>query len=257
MRAAEALELLHGAALIHDDIIDRATERRGRPALHVRIGIGPAIVLADYLILRCYSVLGDLDSPRCVEVMNTLSDYSKECCRGQVEELLGTTDSDPEESYLRIIRGKTASQFAAAVTIGAILGKGLPSEREALRRYALNVGIAFQIRDDELDLVGQPAIMGKPIGNSLEDGRPMLPIIYLEKYGSRAALEQYRTLRGCLRDRRSDLVNLLEQERIMDQVRVAQTHHVALALSELAHLRLSPAVNTLEAIAYYAIARHT
>lgn len=253
IHGAKALELLHGAALVHDDIIDRARERRGRPALHVLIGTGPALVLGDYLILRSYAVLGQAESVRALEALNALSYYAQECCHGQVEELIPAT-GDPEEGYLSIVRGKTAAQFVAATAIGAILGGGSAAEMNALRAYAFNLGIAFQIRDDELDLTGEAAVMGKPTGKSLDNGRPMLPIIYLKKYGSAAAVQRYRLMRreGLPP---SELVPVLESEGIFDRVRAVQETYLNQALEALDGLRTSREARAMAAIACYAISR--
>src|SRR5262249_52080499 len=144
---ASALELLHGASLIHDDIVDEAAERRSRPALHVQMGIGPALILGDYLILRAFTVLREsphVHSPeRVIEASNSFNYYARLGCRGEPNELMPTGEGNPEDDSLTIGQGKTASQFAAAVTLPAILGGGTSGEIEALRAYGLNVGIAF------------------------------------------------------------------------------------------------------------------
>jgi geranylgeranyl pyrophosphate synthase len=191
---ASALELLHGASLIHDDIVDEAAERRSRPALHVQIGIGPALILGDYLILRYFAILRELhpiyDLERVIEASNT----AQLCCLGELHELMPTGEGNPEDEYLTIVRGKTASQFAAAVTLPAILGGGTSGEIEALRTYGLNVGIAFQIQDDVLDIVGDTGLLGKPLGTCLVKERLLLPLIYFERYGSSNALRHYHRI---------------------------------------------------------------
>ena len=135
---ASALELLHGASLIHDDIVDEAAERRSRPALHVQIGIGPALILGDYLILRSFAILREshpvYDLERVIEASNTLNYYAQLCCLGELHELMPTGEGNPEDEYLTIVRGKTASQFAAAVTCqpsweGELQGKSKPCGR--------------------------------------------------------------------------------------------------------------------------------
>jgi geranylgeranyl diphosphate synthase type II len=179
---ASALELLHGASLIHDDIVDEATERRSRPALHVQLGIGPALLLGDYLILRAFTVLGE--SPhvysleRLIEASNALNYYAQLCCLGELHELMPTGEGNPEDEYLTIVQGKTASQFAAAVTVPAIVGGGTTGEIEALRSYGLNVGIAFQIQDDLLNLEPGSAY-GKELNGDLWEGKRTLMLIHL------------------------------------------------------------------------------
>ncbi|MDC8450572.1 MAG: polyprenyl synthetase family protein [Nitrospira sp.] len=105
---AEALELLHGASLIHDDIVDEAAERRSLPALHVRIGIGPALILGDYLILRTFTVLQESQDiyglERMIEASHALNSYAQLCCLG---ELMLTGEGNPEDEYFTIVKGKT------------------------------------------------------------------------------------------------------------------------------------------------------
>src|SRR6185295_9053221 len=185
---ASALELLHGASLIHDDVVDEAAERRGRPALHVQMGIGPALILGDYLILRAFTVLREshpvYDLESIIEASHTLNYYAQLCCLGELHELMPTGEGNPEHEYLAIVQGKTASQFAAAVTLPAIVGGGTSGEIEALRTYGLNMGIAFQIQDDVLDIVEDTGLLGTPVGTCLVKERLLLPVIYLKRYGS-------------------------------------------------------------------------
>ncbi|MEO7145850.1 MAG: polyprenyl synthetase family protein, partial [Bryobacteraceae bacterium] len=211
--AAEAMELLHVAALIHDDIIDRADERRGLPALHRSIGESAALVVGDYLILRSFDVLAravtNESSVRVLKAVRALSRFAQECCRGQLREIAPYPDGRFEElaqngarrtlcaseqQYFSIVRGKTASQFAAAVTLGAVSGNASDGDLRALRTFGVNAGIAFQIRDDELDLIGDSAVLGKPAGTSMGAGRPMLPFIYLAKHGSPDALAAFAAM---------------------------------------------------------------
>jgi geranylgeranyl pyrophosphate synthase len=239
--AAQALELLHGASLIHDDIVDGATERRGRSALHLQIGVGPAVVLGDYLILRAYTVFAQAQSPRVLEALQVLSQCAEECCRGQVEEL-SSKSGDPEENYFSIVRGKTASQFVAAATVGGILGDGRPEEIEALRVFALNLGIAFQIRDDELDL-----------SNELVQSSS-LPLIFLQKYGSKSALEKYSqiTRNG---GNQSELRELLREDGMFDRLRVVKEQHLNQALEAVKSLRNASEESAMTAMAQHAILR--
>jgi geranylgeranyl pyrophosphate synthase len=255
---AEAVELLHGASLVHDDIIDEAGERRGLPALHRRVGVGAALVLGDYLLMRSFAVLGTaqagFEPARLLEALNTLSHHAQECCRGQVQELLPSDRLDPEEAYRAIVRGKTASLFAAAATVGAILGGGSRAEVDVLRQYGLNVGMAFQIQDDVLDLAGEAQSLGKPVGQSLVQGRPMLPLVYLHKYGSAAAAAELSRMEQAGLDR-LQLVALLQRENIFSRVRATQERYLTTAGRSLEGLRPSAEVEVLRGLALYAVTR--
>jgi geranylgeranyl pyrophosphate synthase len=258
---ASALELLHGASLIHDDMVDEAAERRGRPALHLQVGTGPALILGDYLILRAFTVLREspyVYGPESViEASNTLNYYAQLCCLGELHELMPTGEDDPEDEYLTIVQGKTASQFAAAVTLPAILGGGTSGDIEALRTYGLNVGIAFQIQDDVLDIVEDTGLLGTPVGIRLAKERLLLPVIYLERYGSPTALRQYRRILQAEVGRSVQLVALLKEEGIWDRIQVTQDRYVSAALEALECLHPSDARANLSVLAMSAVHHHT
>jgi len=250
-----ALELLHGASLIHDDIVDAADTRRGMPALHVQVGIGPALVLGDYLILRSFAVLREAETvyePYAVlGALHTLNHYAQACCLGEVYELLPSGQSDPEAHYLSVVKGKSAAPFIAAATLPAILAMGTLGEIEALRAYGLNLGIAFQIQDDVLDLIGDASILGKPVGLSLVKGRPMLPLIYLEREGSPPARREYRRLQQ-LEEGRAELVRLLTAEGIWERVSTTRDKYVSAAQHALDRLSPSEGTDALRVFASYA-----
>jgi geranylgeranyl pyrophosphate synthase len=254
--AAEAIELLHGASLFHDDIIDRASERRGLTSLHLRLGVGPALVLGDDLLLRAFAVLAEARAAhppaRVLEATELLNELARECCRGQLEELCSARWIS-EEKYLEIVRGKTAAPFVAAGVLGAILGGGTSAHVARIRIYAGMIGVAFQIGDDLLDLVGEAGLIGKPTGNSLAQGRPMLPLIYLGRIGSEAALAEFARLTESDRPRH-ELVALLEREGILERVRRVQQEHVEAALAALENLPSADGADALRALAARATA---
>lgn len=257
---AAALELLHGASLIHDDIVDEAAERRSLPALHVRIGIGPALILGDYLILRAFSILQELHhvygQERMHEASHAFNSYAQSCCLGELHELQPTGSGNLEDEYLTIVRGKTASQFAAAVTLPAIVGGGTSEEIDALQTYGLNVGIAFQIQDDVLDIVGDAEALRKPAGTGLVKVRLLLPLIYLERYGSAAALREYRRIQHTEADRLVQLSVLLKEEGILDRIKLTQDRYLSAGLRALERLRPSDDCSILSVLATYAVSHH-
>jgi geranylgeranyl pyrophosphate synthase len=258
---ASALELLHGASLIHDDMVDQTAERRSRPALHVQIGIGPALILGDYLILRAFTVLREshpvYDLERVIEASHTLNDYAQLCCLGELHELMPTGEGNPEDEYLAIAQGKTASQFAAAVTVPAIVGGGTSGEIEALRTYGLNLGIAFQIQDDVLDIVEDTGLLGTPVGIGLAKERLLLPVIYLERYGSPTALRHYRRIQQTEAGRTVQLAVLLKEEGIWDRIKVTQDRYLSAGLQALECLHPSAERANLSVLATYAVHHHT
>ena len=245
---AAALELMHGASLIHDDIVDETKTRRGRPALHIQMGIGPAIILGDYLILRAITVLGESRSvfglEKTREASHALNSYAQACCLGEIRELLSTRENTDDE-YLRIAKGKTASQFAAAVTLPAILGGGTSEEIDALRTYGLNVGIAFQIRDDIQDIDDDAAI----------NGRLSWPLLYLQRHGSSTAPQHSRHLLPAVAGRPGRVAAFLKDEGIVDCLKTMRDQHVSAGLQALEQLRPSDGRAHLALLASYAVYR--
>jgi geranylgeranyl pyrophosphate synthase len=176
--AAAGVELLHTASLIHDDTVDRAALRRGKPTLNSQLSSGAVILIGDYLFAQSAMLAAATNSTRVVSVFaSTLGDI----CDGQLMEIFDAQRLDQtREEYERRIYGKTAALFAGAAEMGAILGRAPESHIAALRRYGADLGTAFQVVDDILDLTGGTQDLGKPAGNDLRQGTVTLPtIIYL------------------------------------------------------------------------------
>jgi octaprenyl-diphosphate synthase len=172
---AAAVEEIHAASLVHDDVIDGAEQRRGRPSAPAALGQRAAVLAGDYLAAAAYRQVTVARLPGAVEtlaeaaVQMTLAEVSGSVSRG---ELLS------EAQYLGLIAGKTGALFAASAYLGGLVA-GLPADdREALRRYGQALGQAFQIRDDLLDLYGEAGDLGKPVRHDLEEGVYTLPLIY-------------------------------------------------------------------------------
>ena len=148
--AAAAVELLHGASLIHDDIVDQAAERRGLPAVHAVVSSETAIILGDYLVFRSFTKLcenqGVHQERNIIEAVRVLSRYAEQCCQGQVDEQTRSSATCSEEEYLTLARKKTASQFAAAAQLGAILVGASKEEVDVLGAYGLALGTHFRFR---------------------------------------------------------------------------------------------------------------
>ncbi|GGM66237.1 heptaprenyl diphosphate synthase subunit II [Thermogymnomonas acidicola] len=180
---AAGYELIHTASLIHDDIIDNASFRRGLPTLNVKIGVNNAIVVADYLFAKAYE-LGSRYGPVVSKVM---ADASTKLAEGQILEAINLGNlSLPEETYLKIIENKTA-RFFAACALGATIAAGAPENvRKNLTDFAYNLGMAFQITDDILDIVGDQKKIGKPVLTDIRHSAITLPIIVALRNASSA-----------------------------------------------------------------------
>jgi len=175
---AAAFELIHSATLIHDDINDSGELRRGRVAAYKKFGVQKALIAGDFLFVRSFR-LGGYWNQKVVEII------SEACTATAESEILQQAyEFDPNtrlETYLKIIEGKTAMSMWAACKVGAYLGEGAQRQIEHIGQFGLNVGMAFQIVDDMLDINGNVKDLGKPKGVDLTDGKPTLPLMIAMK----------------------------------------------------------------------------
>ena len=203
--AAAGVELLHTASLIHDDSIDRAALRRGKATLNSKLSSGAVILIGDFLFAQSAMLAAATDNTRVVAVFaSTLGDI----CDGQLREMFDAHRLDQtREEYERRIFGKTASLFAGAAEMGAILGGAPESDVQTLRSYGADLGLAFQIMDDVLDLREGTAALGKPAGNDLRQGTVTLPtMLYAADLApSSAEAEDLRAVVSGDRDDRESL----------------------------------------------------
>ncbi|PWT85599.1 MAG: hypothetical protein C5B57_02625 [Blastocatellia bacterium] len=184
---AAVVEFIHTATLVHDDIIDDSDLRRGRLAVHSRWGNDITVLLGDYLYIKSMALALTHDS---LEVIRLLCDVTLRMIEGELYQLTKNGDADiTEEEHFDIIRRKTAYLFGGCAQIGGMLGKVGTEREQALREYGFNLGIAFQIVDDLLDVTGDAEALGKPVGGDLREGKMTLPLIHLlrqnEEVGAR------------------------------------------------------------------------
>ncbi len=173
---ASIFEYLHAATLLHDDVVDEAGLRRGRPAARVRYGNDSVILVGDFLFSKSYSLAVELGD---IRFMQALTDCTTYMAEGQVLELIHTDDLDLSPAgYLEVIRAKTAVLIAAACQMGAIAAQASADQVKALYDYGMALGIAFQMVDDALDYVGTQHEFGKPVGHDLAEGKITLPFIH-------------------------------------------------------------------------------
>jgi geranylgeranyl pyrophosphate synthase len=187
-KLAAAVEVLHTATLIHDDLVDGAGLRRGRETLHTTWPVDVTILAGDVLLAQTAALVAALESPR---ILGVFADTLCTMSAGEIRQLLTSGEGHcSREDYYRRIEAKTASLCAAATEMAGILAEVDGTQIDALRRFGWELGIAFQIVDDVLDFVGDEAQLGKPAGSDLRQGLVTLPVIcYLERAGSDTAVE--------------------------------------------------------------------
>jgi len=174
---AACVELIHNATLLHDDVIDNSSLRRGIKTSNTIWGNQSSILVGDYLLSRCFEMMVEDGSP---EILKLLSSTSSKIAQGEVLQLEYKGEIDIlEEIYFNIINSKTASLFAAAARVGACIANKNKKEKDALESYGRNLGLAFQIADDALDYYSTKTIFGKEIGKDFFEGKVTLPIIFL------------------------------------------------------------------------------
>lgn len=179
---AAVIEFIHTATLLHDDVVDISSLRRGRATANAKWGNAPSVLVGDFLYSRAFQLLVALGN---MPLMQLLADTTNTIAEGEVLQL--TKAGDPtttEEAYFKVIENKTAVLFAAATKGAALLSTQPTNIADALYRSGLNLGIAFQLADDVLDYLGDPQKMGKNIGDDLSEGKPTLPLITTIQRGS-------------------------------------------------------------------------
>ena len=181
---AATIEFIHTATLLHDDVVDESGLRRGRKTANAVWGNAGAVLSGDFLYSRAFQMM--VDSGR-MRVMQVMADTTNAIAEGEVLQLLNCGDADVDEArYLRVIELKTARLFEAACRLGAIAADQPDAVQQRLHDYGHHLGIAFQLIDDLLDYIADPAVSGKNLGTDLAEGKPTLPLIHAMKHGSTA-----------------------------------------------------------------------
>jgi octaprenyl-diphosphate synthase len=196
-----AMELVHTATLIHDDIIDRSAMRRQQPTFHERFGTERAVLMGDYLYATAFALLAGLRDPY---VTGYMADICQQLLRGEFHEVDCRFNLElTEAEYLDIVRDKTACLIAASCHLGAHLAKAPAAATQRLTEFGWNLGVAFQIADDCLDLAGDEKTVGKSLRSDLDKGSLSLPLIYLaQSVGRRERRQLFAPVRQRKIDRR-------------------------------------------------------
>jgi octaprenyl-diphosphate synthase len=245
LELALAVELLHSATLLHDDLIDEAELRRGKEAAYRRYGNAVSVLSGDFLLSRLLHVVAKTGS---LELVEAFAETARVLAEGEVLQFqVAALEDYSLENYERIITAKTAALMALA-TEGPALLKGLEGAwREALRRFGLLYGQAFQMRDDYLDLMGSPEALGKPVGGDVREGKATLPILLL--------MERFPEVRAILRRRGGEagdlerLRALARESGVAEEVEARIRERALLAAEALDPLPDSPYKEALKDLA--------
>ncbi len=251
---AAVVEFIHTATLLHDDVVDASELRRGRETANAIWGNEASVLVGDFLYSRAFQMMVEVSEPR---VMEILADATNTIAEGEVMQLLNCHDPETtEERYLAVIRYKTAKLFEAAARLGSVLAGEEARFGEALARYGMHLGTAYQLVDDVLDYSADSEEMGKNVGDDLAEGKPTLPLIYVLRHGSP---EQRRLVRRAVEEGGREFIEpvmaVIESTDALEYTARSARAEAALAIQALRPLPASSHKDALVALAEFCIQR--
>jgi octaprenyl-diphosphate synthase len=252
---AAIIEFIHTATLLHDDVVDESTMRRGKETANALFGNQASVLVGDFLYTRSFQMMVTLDSMR---VMDILADATNVISEGEVLQLMNCNDPDTTEaSYFDVIYGKTARLFEAATQLSAIISDADEETIEALRIYGMHLGTAFQLIDDVMDYTSEADDMGKNVGDDLAEGKPTLPLLYA-MWNSEA--EKQQEIRDAIEngngiDKLDSILATMQQTGSLDYTREKAEQEADKAISALTSLSDSEYKQALIALADIAVHR--
>jgi octaprenyl-diphosphate synthase len=254
IKFAALVEFIHTATLLHDDVVDISTLRRGRPTANAEFGNAPSVLVGDFLYTRAFQLMVQLED---MDILRHMADTTNTIAEGEVLQLTRAGDADTsEEQYLDVITRKTAILFAAGCFGAGILSGASADTRLALREFGLNLGIAFQMIDDVLDYDGDPSTMGKNVGDDLTEGKPTLPLIRVLKDGTDDEKSLVRhAISGKTAENLEAVVAAVERCGALSYTRDRARHYHDLALECLHRLPAGEARSAMEKITDLSINR--
>ena len=235
IKLAAAVEFMHTATLLHDDVVDESEMRRGKLAARMLWGNEASVLVGDFLLGQAFKMMVEAGSLRALDILSAAAAVIAE---GEVMQLAAAKKLDTtEDAYLAVIRGKTAELFAAACEVGPVLAERPEAEQAACRSYGMNLGIAFQLVDDALDYGGSRARLGKNVGDDFREGKITLPVILAFRRGGEDERAFWRRALEAGKSEESDLeqaIALLMRHRALEDTVERARHYGAIAKDALA-----------------------
>jgi octaprenyl-diphosphate synthase len=256
VKLAAAVEFMHTATLLHDDVVDESEMRRGKLAARLLWGNEASVLVGDFLLGQAFKMMVEVGSLRALEILSTAAAIIAE---GEVMQLSAAKNTaTTEDDYLAVIRAKTAELFAAACEVGPALASRPKDEQSACRSFGMNLGIAFQLVDDALDYGGKAAKLGKNVGDDFREGKITLPVVLSYRRGSeperafwRRTLEEGHATDADL----DEAIALMVKHRALEDTIQRARHYGAIAQDALALFPASPMKEALEEAVEFCIAR--
>lgn len=232
---AAIVELIHTSTLLHDDVVDESSKRRGKSTANALFGNAASVLVGDFVYSRTFQMMVAIQNMRVMEVLSNATNIIAE---GEVLQLLNINNADiTDDDYLKVIHFKTAKLFEAATQLGAIISQASSKDEQALACYGMHLGTAFQLIDDILDLSGNTEEIGKNLGDDLSEGKPTLPLLYAMRHSN---AEQSQLIR-----------NAIENGGLEHLPQVLATVNTTGALSHVRKLAEIEAQACCEAIAHF------
>jgi octaprenyl-diphosphate synthase len=257
LELAAVVEFIHTATLLHDDVVDESTMRRGKQTANAAFGNAASVLVGDFLYSRAFQMMV---APNDIRVMQILSNATNTIAEGEVLQLLNMNDPEVDESsYLQVIRYKTAKLFEASAELGALIAQASDIERELAAAFGRHIGTAFQLMDDLLDYTANPNEIGKNVGDDLREGKPTLPLIYLMEKGNpeqrllaREAISQNDELPENVFEQ---ILDGIQKSGALEYTQEAAKREVHLALNTIKDFPSNPASDSLRALCEYSLIR--
>lgn len=254
-KLAAIVEFIHTATLLHDDVVDESSLRRGQATSNALFGNAASVLVGDFVYSRAFQMMVDIGNMR---VMQILADATNVIAEGEVLQLMNCHDADVDETgYLQVIRCKTAKLFEAATRLGAVIAGASARDEEAMAAYGMHLGTAFQLIDDVLDYSGSASEMGKNIGDDLAEGKSTLPLIYAMRSGTPEQSARVREAieRGGL-DELAPVLEAVRQTGALEYARRQAQAESRIACEAISHLPRSNHLESLLELAAFAVERN-
>lgn len=256
LNLAAVVEFIHTATLLHDDVVDESTLRRGRSTANEVFGNPASVLVGDFLYSRAFQMMVEVGDMR---IMQTLAEATNVIAEGEVLQLMNMHDATlSEEGYLRVIRSKTAKLFEASARLAALLAQSSPAVEQHCAEYGQALGTAFQVIDDVLDYDGEVSEMGKNLGDDLREGKVTLPLIIAMQ---RATEAERATIRQAIEtggtEQMAQIIAIVQQTGALQATRDAAAAEALRALNALQTLPKNPYSHALEQLASQLLARRS
>jgi octaprenyl-diphosphate synthase len=252
---AAVVEFIHTATLLHDDVVDESSKRRGQNTANAIFGNAASVLVGDFVYSRAFQMMVAVQNMR---VMEVLSNATNVIAEGEVLQLLNVHNADvTDEAYLKVIHYKTAKLFEAATRLGAIISNASPTDEDALSKYGMHIGTAFQLIDDVLDLSGNALEIGKNLGDDLSEGKPTLPLLYAMRHGTsiEANTIKHSIENGGLDDL-ACVLSAVKRTGALEHVRQVASKESELACAAIAHFADSAHKQAMMTLAEFAVSRN-